>query len=83
MLHYGVADPYGNAYQYFTDEYLCLWEVTPEEIVGHWDWMTIATNPRWYEEEILPAFEKHNTPPLHQAQIRLAFNMSDTEECFA
>ena len=34
MRHYGIEDPYHQGYYLYKDEYLCLWEVTPEEIVG-------------------------------------------------
>jgi hypothetical protein len=33
--HYAVSDPYGRSYQYYMDHYLCVWEVTSPEIIGH------------------------------------------------
>jgi hypothetical protein len=38
MDHCNIADPYGKSNQYYNDHYLCLWEVTEGEIVGHWQW---------------------------------------------
>jgi hypothetical protein len=38
MDHYGITDPYGKSNQYYTDHYVCLWEVTEREIIGHWPW---------------------------------------------
>ncbi|KAI1162132.1 hypothetical protein F5B18DRAFT_625360 [Nemania serpens] len=35
MDHYEIKDPYGEYGQYYYDEYLCLWQVTAAETVGH------------------------------------------------
>ena len=56
MDFYHIENPYGRGNQYYTDHYICLWEVTPEEIVGHWDWNDLTINDCWYEEIIMPAF---------------------------
>ncbi len=34
MGYYGVDDPYGYTNQYYTNHYLCLWEVTEPEIIS-------------------------------------------------
>ena len=60
MNYYGIVDPYPRSFQYYTDEYLCLWEVTPQEIVGQWQWADLVRNDQWYNEIILPAFKEHN-----------------------
>jgi hypothetical protein len=59
MDHYGIPDPYGRSNQYYMDHYLCLWEVTEREIVGHWQWNDLIANEQWYHEIILPAFQEH------------------------
>jgi hypothetical protein len=59
MDHYGIPDPYGRSNQYYMDHYLCLWEVTEREIVGHWQWNDLRANEQWYHEIILPAFQEH------------------------
>ncbi|EGE83154.2 hypothetical protein BDDG_06098 [Blastomyces dermatitidis ATCC 18188] len=60
MRYYGVPDSYQQSYQYYKDEYLCLWEVTVHEIVGHWQWDELDETSSWYEKIILPAFKNHN-----------------------
>jgi hypothetical protein len=57
MRYYRAEDPYCRRYQYYTDHYLCLWEVTPEEIVDTWDWNDLSGNQNWYKDTILPAFQ--------------------------
>jgi hypothetical protein len=44
---------------YDKDYHLCLWEVSREEIVGHYEWDTLRNNPDWYQEIILPAYQDH------------------------
>ncbi|CAK4031455.1 Hypothetical predicted protein [Lecanosticta acicola] len=56
MRQYGIEDPYHQGYRYYQQHYLCLWEVAPKEIVGHWRWDEISQYPDWYEEFILPKF---------------------------
>lgn len=60
MRYYGVPDPYGRANQYYKNHYICLWEVTEEEVVGTWEWHNIRKTDGWYEQVILPAFKEHN-----------------------
>ncbi|KAJ5403400.1 hypothetical protein N7509_003271 [Penicillium cosmopolitanum] len=71
MLRYDVHNPYGNEDLYYNNSCLCKWEITPDQIVGHWDWATLVENPHWYEAEILPAFEDHNNLLLDRSQKRL------------
>jgi len=57
MRYYHAEDPYSRRYQYYTDHYLCLWEVNPEEVVDTWDWNNLTANQNWYEDTILPALQ--------------------------
>jgi hypothetical protein len=67
MDHYGVKDLYGKSNQYYIDHYLCLWEVTGREIIGHWEWADLVVNEQWYNEIILPAFrERMISQPLEE-----------------
>ncbi|OAQ88855.1 hypothetical protein VFPFJ_07320 [Purpureocillium lilacinum] len=61
MEHYGIEDPYDDS-DYYENHYACLWEVTPEEIVGQWTWKKLMKNNKedWYKEIVLPAFQQHN-----------------------
>ncbi|KAE8371535.1 hypothetical protein BDV26DRAFT_286704 [Aspergillus bertholletiae] len=60
MHHYGVPDPYDKAYEYYENHYICIWEVTEEEVVRNWEWDDLLKTDRWYEQVILPAFKVHN-----------------------
>lgn len=55
MAYYGISNPYRS--DYYTDHYLCLWEVTPAEVVGTWSWEELRRDPRWYERVIVPAYQ--------------------------
>jgi hypothetical protein len=58
MKYYSIPDPYHQGYQYYDNHYICLWEVTPEEVVGHWEWDELVDIDDWYEEVVMPAFKK-------------------------
>ena len=58
MQHYCIPDPYNRGSKYYVDHYVCLWEVTEEEIVGHYEWEELVRTANWYEEVILPAFHE-------------------------
>ncbi|RAK81891.1 uncharacterized protein BO72DRAFT_180675 [Aspergillus fijiensis CBS 313.89] len=60
MRYYGVSDPYNRRDEYYRNHYICLWEITEEEIVGNWEWDELLRNGCWYEQVILPAFKEHN-----------------------
>jgi hypothetical protein len=76
MDYYGVKDPYGK-YQYYIDHYLCLWEVTGREVIGHWELADLVTNERWYHEIILPAFRARKiSQPLEDETSGLLASMN-------
>jgi hypothetical protein len=54
---YGIDSPYRE--NYFTDHYVCLWEVTPAEVVGTCRWDELCRDNGWYENIVMPAFERH------------------------
>lgn len=58
MRFYGIENPYGDD-KYLEDHYICLWQVTEDEIVGHWDWDQLAEYGNWYGDIIVPAFREH------------------------
>ncbi|KAF2725524.1 hypothetical protein K431DRAFT_200470, partial [Polychaeton citri CBS 116435] len=57
MGYYDVENPYRR--DYFDGHFLCLWEVTPEEVVGIWDWKYLRSEPNWFENIVQPAVETH------------------------
>ena len=57
MDHYEVKAPYGR--DYWQNHYLCLWEVTPAEVVGIWEWDDLRRSRNWYDEVIMPAVSRH------------------------
>lgn len=68
MQVYGIQSRYrGN---HWDNHFLCLWEVTPEEVVGVWDWHALRNNDDWLEGIIMPRVVEyrqeraaHNEPP--------------------
>ena len=58
MDHYGIADPYGKLKEYYKDHYVRLWEVTTRETVGQWQWDDLVGHENWYQEIIMPAFQR-------------------------
>lgn len=57
MEYYEVQSRYRG--DYWDGHYLCLWEVTPEEVVGVWEWNDLRSEPNWYEKIITPAVKEH------------------------
>lgn len=76
LKYYQVQDPYERAYYYYKDEYLCLWEGTPDEVVGDWDWDSLSKNDHWYEDKILPAFMEHDDHFHRRNGVEATFDMS-------
>ena len=76
MDHYEIPDPYGNFNQYYVDHYVCLWQVTEKEIVGHWPWDDLVTNADWYEQIIMPAFRQSSVEQLPESCADTAFDLS-------
>ncbi|KAI1432581.1 hypothetical protein GGR50DRAFT_585451 [Xylaria sp. CBS 124048] len=59
MDYYGIGDEHDKDVDYYQDEYLCLWQVTPAEIVGHWWWSELEKYPGdWYENIVLPRYKE-------------------------
>lgn len=58
MDYYDIPDPYGRSKEYYINHFVCLWQVTEAEIIGNWDWDSLADNRDWYREIIIPTFEK-------------------------
>jgi len=56
LKYYHCKIPCGN--WKFEDEVLCLWQVTPNEIVRRWEWKELVGNPNWYKDIIVPAYEQ-------------------------
>lgn len=64
--HYGIQLPPGTDYSFHDDHYLCLWEVTPEELVGCWRWDQLRTDPDWYTNVVCPALLQHQAGQREQ-----------------
>lgn len=58
MNHYGIQDPYSKSNRYYRDRYACLWEVTPAEIVHHWEWDRLSSSRDWFANTVMPAFDR-------------------------
>lgn len=84
MESYGIQDPYGRRNQYYFDEYVCLWEVSEAEIVGHWDWDSLEKNENWYQDIIMPACRAFSaTNPTEEAIDDLLTTFNELSGMFA
>lgn len=54
MAYYDADNPYGGD-KYCEGQYLCLWQVTKDEIVGHWPWVELVRAGDWYRNIVMPA----------------------------
>jgi hypothetical protein len=77
MEYYSIPDPYRMNKKYYVGSYVCLWEVAKEEVVGHWEWDELATNENWYEEIIVPAFNKYREERDSASARASTFDMSE------
>lgn len=59
MEHYGIPDPYGKSNKYYIDYYVCVWEVTTQEVVGQWDWDALSAHEEWYNEIVMSSYLQH------------------------
>jgi hypothetical protein len=51
--HYKLYNP--SRADVTTGHWMCLWEVTPEEVVWTWNWDELKDNPEWYWDVVEPA----------------------------
>jgi hypothetical protein len=68
MEHYDVRNPYGRRDRYCANHYVCLWQVTEEEIIGHWKWDELLESGNWYEDIIMPAFRAFSQRSTEKAK---------------
>jgi hypothetical protein len=76
MAHYGIEDPYDKSNLYYDDHYVCVWEVTREEVVGQWEWEDLAVNANWYEDIVMPAYRQHRRRVEARPMENNVFDMS-------
>lgn len=77
MEYYDILNPYGERDKYCVGHYICLWQVTKEEIIGHWNWDELVESGNWYQEIVKPAFQKSNQksiPVLADSDMSLLMN---------
>jgi len=65
MEFYGIQPPYGRQ-DYWTNHYLCLWEVTPEEVVEVWEADDLLGGKDWFEEVVRPIVEQNRLEREHR-----------------
>jgi hypothetical protein len=58
MDYYSISDPYHQGNQYYINHFICLWEVTPDEVVGSWPWDELAGFENWYKDIVMPKFDQ-------------------------
>lgn len=57
LEHYSINPAYHA--NYWHNHYLCLWEVTPQEVVGVWQWNHLKNKLNWYDEVVMPAVQRY------------------------
>ncbi|GKU04059.1 hypothetical protein FLAG1_06552 [Fusarium langsethiae] len=55
IRYYNIKVPYNLSQEELDSHYICLWKVKADEVVGHWSWDELSSNPNWCEDVILPA----------------------------
>ncbi|KAF1936633.1 hypothetical protein EJ02DRAFT_358689, partial [Clathrospora elynae] len=82
MAYYSIPDPYQRGNEYYRNHYVCPWVINEEEVVGSWEWGKLATNEDWYEEVVVPAFNKFKKEkePGPTTACASTFNMSEVME---
>ncbi|KAK3614990.1 hypothetical protein LTR56_026879 [Elasticomyces elasticus] len=87
MAHYQVKVPYRK--DYWRNHFLCLWEVTPAEVVGIWDWDDLRKSPNLYGNVVVPAINQHRQhvestislrQDVRQNDLELSANVGDFDE---
>jgi hypothetical protein len=81
MKHYNITNPYGKRDQYCVDHYVCLWQVTENEIIGHWRWNKLTEVENWYEDIIIPAFQNFHQAPLPKTEGSDLITIMDKLSC--
>jgi hypothetical protein len=64
--HYKLYNPTRS--DFFSSHWICLWEVTPDEVVWTWDWDDLKGNPQGYEQIVLPALRRFQTIGLRPGE---------------
>lgn len=79
MEFYSIPNPYGKGNEYYIDHYVCLWEVTEDEIVGNWSWDDLKDDAGWYENIIMPAFRAFTEIPTPPSSVEPHITMPAPE----
>ena len=78
-----TSRPYERNGQYYHDECLCLWQVTAAEIVGYWAWNDLENDKDWYQNIILPAFQRFTKPAAASGVTGEVDTINDLQSSFA
>lgn len=65
--HYKLYNP--TRTDVFSSHWICLWEVTPEEVVWTWDWDDLKGDPQWHQNTVLPALFKFQATGLRPGTV--------------
>ena len=57
--------------------YVCLWQATEREIVGHWQWDDRVAHEDWYQAIIMLAFRLFSRNPVPMALQNESVDLSD------
>jgi hypothetical protein len=81
MDDYNISNPYGGTTQYCVDHYVCLWQVTEKEIIGHWQWDELCKAADWYEDIVMPVFRRFNQTSIPRVEDSEMSRMMDQLCC--
>lgn len=77
MDHHNILEPYRKSNKYYNGHYVCLWQVTEREIVGHWQWDDLVALEDWYQAIVMPAFRLLSRNPVPMALQNESVDLSD------
>lgn len=61
MKYYRASRPSARPSDaWYGEQYLCLWQVGWDEVVGTWMWNYLCDDENWYENIVYPAFLEHD-----------------------
>jgi hypothetical protein len=80
--YYGIEIPHGIQDWELKAHHLCLRRVKADEIVEHYDWDKLSSDPDWYENTIRPDFKRFREERQHREQDQVQDQIDDISAAF-
>ena len=58
------------------DHFVYLWEITEQDMIGHWPWAGLSVNKDWDNEIVMPAFKRYRQQTLPKSYRDVAIDLS-------